>query len=291
MSHQPAIVAAPPRFGRFLVLGLVPGADGRSVVERLQQHRAHDDDVIGLGAPVLGAGATLADLGPFPALAGRGVAFPSTQGAVWASFGGEDPGELLHRARAFVASLGDLVRVDEEVTAFRYAEGRDLTGYEDGTENPKGERALATALVSGRGAGLDGGSFVAAQRWIHDLARFERMPAAERDAVVGRRRSDNEEIADAPPSAHVKRTAQESFDPPAFMVRRSMPFGDAREHGLYFVAYGASHDAFARALARMAGLDDGILDGMLRFSRAVSGGYYFCPPLAGGRLDLRAFGG
>jgi len=44
-------------------------------------------------------------------------------------------------------------------------------------------------------------------------------------AMFGRRRDDNEEIADAPPSAHVKRTAQESFEPEAFVLRRLSAIG------------------------------------------------------------------
>jgi putative iron-dependent peroxidase len=88
----------------------------------------------------------------------------------------------------------------------------------------------------------------------------------------------------------VKRTAQESFEPPAFMVRRSMPWGGLRESGLYFVAYVASLDNFGRMLDRMAGLEDGAVDGLLTVTRAVSGGYYFCPPMRGGALDLRALG-
>jgi putative iron-dependent peroxidase len=50
------------------------------------------------------------------------------------------------------------------------------------------------------------------------------MSTTEQDHAVGRRRSDNEELDDAPESAHVKRTAQESFEPEAFVVRRSMPW-------------------------------------------------------------------
>ncbi len=128
------------------------------------------------------------------------------------------------------------------------------------------------------------------QRWVHDTARFERLGPAERDLAVGRRLATNEEIADAPSSAHVKRSAQESFDPPAFMVRRSMPWGSVSEHGLYFVAYGASLDPFERVLRRMAGHEDGVLDGLLAFTRPVTGGYYWCPPVDGSRLDLRALG-
>ena len=82
----------------------------------------------------------------------------------------------------------------------------------------------------------------------------------------------------------MKRTAQELFDPPSFVVRRSMPFAGSDGQGLEFVAYGASLDAFE---LRMAGLADGITDALFRFSRPVTGGYYWCPPIAGGRGSER----
>ena len=37
----------------------------------------------------------------------------------------------------------------------------------------------------------------------------------------------------------------------------------------------------------MMGLDDGITDALFTFSRPVRGGYYWCPPITGDRLDLR----
>jgi putative iron-dependent peroxidase len=45
----------------------------------------------------------------------------------------------------------------------------------------------------------------------------------QQDNAIGRHISDNEEFAEAPETAHVKHAAQESFDPEAFMLRRSMP--------------------------------------------------------------------
>jgi putative iron-dependent peroxidase len=145
-------------------------------------------------------------------------------------------------------------------------------------------------VVADRGPGLDGGSLLALQRWVHDLDAFERFTPAERDAVMGRSIETNEELADAPPSAHVKRAAQESFEPEAFMVRRSMPYSAGSESGLVFLAFGETLDRYERVLRRMLGLEDGVVDGLFTFSRALSGGYYFCPPLAAGRLDLRALG-
>jgi putative iron-dependent peroxidase len=288
MVHpQDAILAPLPPAGRFLSFGLRAGADAPGLVARLAHARVVDGSVIGIGAPLVAAvGATLEGLRAPQALTGSGVRVPSTQGALWAFFGGVDEGVLVHEARAFLELVGDDLVLDEDIASFVYEGGRDLTGYEDGTENPVAERARETALVTSRGPGIDGGSFVSVQRWVHDLARFERKTPAERDHIVGRSRATNEELDEAPPSAHVKRAAQESFDPPSFLVRRSMPFGDAREQGLVFVAYASSLDPFERILRRMVGHDDGIVDGLFSFSRPVTSAAYFCPPLVRGHLDL-----
>ena len=158
-------------------------------------------------------------------------------------------------------------------------------------QNPKEAKAVAAAIVSGAGAHLDGGSFVAAQLWRHDLDALGRMSSSERDRMVGRRIQDNEEMPDAPPSAHVKRTAQESFTPEAFVVRRSMPWSDGAGQGLVFVSFGRSLDAFEAQLRRMVGLDDGITDALFRYTRPETGAAFFCPPLDGsGKLDLGALG-
>jgi putative iron-dependent peroxidase len=175
--------------------------------------------------------------------------------------------------------------------AFRHKTGLDLTGYEDGTENPKGEAAVEAAFVSGRGPGLDGSSYVAVQQWVHDFDAFEVLDDAARDNHFGRRLLDNVELDDSPNWAHVKRTAQESFEPPAFMLRRSMPWTLSMQAGLMFVAFGNSHRAFEVQMRRMAGLDDGVVDAMFRISKPVSGSNFWCPPLAqGGGLDLRQLG-
>jgi putative iron-dependent peroxidase len=268
-----------------------PAGDPGGALRRLRSAVAGWSAVIGLGAPLVEAlGVRLEGLRPFPALSGPGIAFPSTQGAIWVYLAGDDRGQLLDRSFAVAAALGDAFHLDEEVESFKYAGGRDLTGYEDGTENPKGDDALAAALAADQGPGLDGGSFVAVQRYRHDLAGFRALSPAAQDAVVGRRRVSNEELADAPASAHVKRSAQESFDPPAFMLRRSMPWGGVGEQGLYFVAFGATLDRFERVLGRMAGRDDGTTDALLAHTRALSGGYYWCPPVRDAELDLSRLG-
>ena len=123
---------------------------------------------------------------------------------------------------------------------------------------------------------------------MHNLDHFQALPQDAQDNIIGRRRADNEEFDEAPASAHVKRTAQESFDPEAFILRRSMPWATADRQGLVFVAFGRSFDLFETLLRHMIGLVDGVVDGLFSFTRPVSGAYYWCPPARDGRLDLSA---
>jgi porphyrinogen peroxidase len=293
-TSQRGILAVPLSCGRSLTFRFVPDVDPRPALASLREGFPTEDGVVGLGPSLVRAtGREIPGLRPFPALAGRGVAAPSTQQALWIFLRGGDRSATFDATERAVACLRGALVLDDAVDTFVYGGGRDLTGYEDGTENPHDAAAVAAAIVPAgpaAGAGLAGSSFVAVQRWVHDLGAFRGFPPDRRDLIVGRRADTNAEIADAPASAHVKRTAQESFAPAAFMVRRSMPWATAREQGLEFIAYVESLDRFERVLARMMGLEDGVVDGLFSFSRPVTGGYYWCPPIARGRLDLSYLG-
>lgn len=294
MSHyQPGILATPvPLQARHLFFALESTAALPAALDKLAQLVDGKNAVVGFGESLVEAlGGRVEGLRPFPAISGPGVDNPSTQHALWCWLHGEDRGELLHRSREVEVALAPALRLVQMTEAFRYKSGHDLTGYEDGTENPHDEAAIEAALVNNDVAGLHGGSFAAIQQWKHDLDGFAAMPQGEQDNIMGRRKSDNEELDDAPESAHVKRTAQESFEPEAFVVRRSMPWSNEQGAGLFFLAFGHSLDAFEMQLRRMSGLEDGIVDGLYRFSKPITGGYYWCPPLLDGRLDLRALRG
>jgi putative iron-dependent peroxidase len=247
--------------------------------------------VVGLGAMLLFAlQKQIEGLRPFPHHKGESVEVPSTPAALWCWLRGEDRGEIVLRARGIEKTLAPAFETTSVIDAFKYGRGLDLTGYEDGTENPKGKRAAETAIVQDKRAGFGGASFVAVQQWVHDLERFAAMPRKDQDNSIGRRKADNKEIGHAPPSAHVKRTAQETFSPEAFVLRRSMPWADATRAGLVFVAFGKSLDAFEGQLRRMTGAEDGTVDALFTFTRPVTGAYFWCPPVKNARLDLRAIG-
>ncbi len=289
--HQLGILAPLPAQARHLYFTLEAMDELDAALAALTKLADGEALLVGLGASLVQAlYSEINGLRIFPALSGAGVDVPSTQHALWCWLRGEERGELLHRTREIEAALAPALRLVHMNEAFLYKAGHDLTGYEDGTENPQGDAAVAAALVSAGAPGMAGSSFASVQNWRHDLDAFAALPEAERDNIIGRRRSDNEELADAPEWAHVKRTAQEGFTPDAFVMRRSMPWSEGGQAGLAFLAFGHSLDAFEAQMQRMVGLDDGIVDGLFRISRPISGGHYWCPPLHDGRLDLRALG-
>lgn len=77
---------------------------------------------------------------------------------------GDDRGDLVHAGRELAGQLEDAFELESGLDVLRYGTGRDLTGYEDGTENPSGSAAVRAALVTDAGAGLDGSSFAAVQQ-------------------------------------------------------------------------------------------------------------------------------
>ncbi len=289
-NYQAGILEAIPQHAKYLFYDQIPGSNAIECLQKLADDVDGIGIVVGLGqALVLELGVEVPGLHCFPAQSKAGIDIPSTQAALMCWLRGDDPGDLLHRSRQLNALLGTAFTPVDCIDAFKYGAGLDLIGYEDGTENPVGQEAIDAAFVRGAGPGLDGSSFVATQQWLHDFDAFDALTTNEADNSVGRRQSDNFELEDAPESAHVKRTAQESFEPEAFMLRRSMPWSIPElDGGLFFVAFGKSFDAFEAQLTRMIGAEDGVSDALFQFTRPITGRYFWCPPMKDGRLDFRA---
>jgi putative iron-dependent peroxidase len=225
-----------------------------------------------------------AGLRHFRSLEVDGRRAPNTGGDVLLHVISKRPDLNFDLARQLRVALDDRVAVLDEVHGFKYRDGRDLTGFIDGTENPKGKARTAVALVGGEDAAFAGGSYVFTQRYVHDLARWTALPVREQEGVVGRRKPDSKELSDAakPPTAHIARTVIEENGEELEIVRHSFPYGTTSEYGLFFIAYCRSLDIPERMLARMIGASgDGLHDRLLEFSLAVSGAHFFAPSLAG----------
>ncbi len=119
-----------------------------------------------------------------------------------------------------------------------------------------------------------------AQKWVHDLAKFHARSQAEQEATIGRTKPDSVELDDKPPTAHISRVVIEEHGEELELYRRSTPYGQVGEAGLYFLAFSADPSRFTKMLRRMFDADgEGIHDHLTDFSTPVSGAFYFAPSL------------
>ena len=288
MNYQTGIIQPVPNDAAYLFLDPVEGADILSSLNKLALYVDGESVVVGLGITLTERFAYIPHLTGFPDFSHSDLSLPATDDALLCWIRGEDPGEVFHTTRKILDLLRDAFILRDDVIAFCHKGGHDLTGYEDGTENPQGDEAEKAAFMQHPDKSLNGSSFLTIQQWQHDFCTFDNLSEQATDDVIGRRLSDNDEFDEAPISAHVKRTAQESFSPEAFMLRRSMPWVDGCDSGLMFAAFAHSFYAFESQMKRMIGIEDDVVDGLFTFSQPLTGSYFWCPPMNNDGLDLSA---
>ncbi|WP_180157917.1 Dyp-type peroxidase [Acinetobacter sp. YH12045] len=186
-------------------------------------------------------------------------------------------------SQAFFDGIQDKVEVLDERVCFRNFDGRDLTGFIDGTENPQfpDDRA-ETALLSEEAGIFADGSFVFAQRYAHNLDKWKKLKVDAQEHVIGRTKLESIELDEdeQPENSHVSRTVVEDGEGEELAIlRHSLPYGDGRgDQGLFFIAYTNDLSIIDSMLVRMFGTSgDGIHDRLLHFVTPMDGAYYFAP--------------
>ena len=202
-----------------------------------------------------------------------GFVMPATQhdAVLWLSGSAYDV--VFECARNAIAELSELGTVVEETSSWPYMHDRDLTGFIDGTENPTLIEAPEFALIPEGDPG-DSGTILLLQKWEHDVHMWESLSVAEQEAVIGRLKPDSTEIEDKAENSHVASTDQDTFGK---IFRRNMPYGTVTSHGTMFVGFSADQKRLSDMLEGMAGLGDGPRDALTRFTRPLTGAYYFVP--------------
>jgi putative iron-dependent peroxidase len=204
------------------------------------------------------------------------------------------PGDLLFHIRAkrmdlcfelatqFMARLGNAISPVDEVHGFRYFDERDLLGFVDGTENPRGADATDAVLIGDEDADFAGGSYVIVQKYLHDLGAWNGLSTEKQERIIGRTKLSDIELDDSikPTSAHSTLTTIVEDGREVKILRDNMPFGRPAhgEFGTYFIGYSRSPRTIERMLENMfIGRPTGNYDRLLDFSRAVTGNLFFAP--------------
>jgi porphyrinogen peroxidase len=204
------------------------------------------------------------------------------------------PGDLLFHIRAkrmdlcfelatqFMARIGKAVTPIDEVQGFRYFDDRDLIGFVDGTENPRGQAAVDAVLIGEEDTAFAGGSYVIVQKYLHDLDAWNTLPTEAQERIIGRTKLADIELDDSvkPTSAHSALTTIVEDGKEVKILRDNMPFGRPAhgEFGTYFIGYSRSPRTIEQMLDNMfIGRPPGNYDRLLDFSRAVTGNLFFVP--------------
>ncbi len=185
-------------------------------------------------------------------------------------------------AAQIMARIGEAVTPVDEVHGFRYFDDRDLLGFVDGTENPRGEEAAQAALIGDEDAAFAGGSYVIVQKYLHDRAGWDALSTETQERIIGRTKLADIELDDSvkPTSAHNALTTIVENGQEMKILRDNMPFGRAGsgEFGTYFIGYSRSPRTIEQMLENMfIGKPPGNYDRLLDFSRAVTGNLFFVP--------------
>jgi putative iron-dependent peroxidase len=185
-------------------------------------------------------------------------------------------------AMQIMTRLGDAVSPVDEVHGFRYFDDRDLMGFVDGTENPRGAAAMDAVLVGDEDAMFASGSYVIVQKYLHDLDGWNALSTEAQERIIGRTKLSDIELDDAikPTSAHSALTTIVEDGKEIKILRDNMPFGriGQAEFGTYFIGYSRSPRTIEQMLENMfIGRPPGNYDRILDFSRAVTGSLFFAP--------------
>jgi putative iron-dependent peroxidase len=203
----------------------------------------------------------------------EGFVMPATQhdALVWLSGSAYDV--IFDMARSVIHDLAGLASLGEETSSWPYRHDRDLSGFVDGSENPTLLEAAEVALLP-EGAPGAAGSVLLLQKWKHNTSQWEALPVKQQELIMGRTKLDSIELENKPEDSHVARTDQDEF---GNIFRRNMPYGKVDDHGTVFVGFCADQKPLAKMLDSMAGLLTGTRDALTRYTRPLTGSYYFVP--------------
>jgi putative iron-dependent peroxidase len=208
-----------------------------------------------------------------------GYRMPATQADIWVWLSAASYSTIFDMGTEAIETLAPHATLEREYRGWSYHHNRDLTGFEDGTENPLLEEAPEVALVPDEKPGA-GGSVLLFQVWKHTKNTFNELPLATQEAVIGRTKADSIEFDEAhmPADSHVSRTTLviggKEFD----IFRRNVPYGIVSDNGTLFIGFSAEQFRLEFMLRQMAGIG-GPRDALTLYTQPLTGAYYFVPPV------------
>ncbi len=286
MTPQMGIFALGTMSHAYLEFSLRPGAERGGLVQLVASLREPRSTIGGVNLVAGFRPELWASVAPDAAVPGvtgfnepiasaDGFVLPATQqdAVVWVTGAAYDT--VFDVSRAIVAAIAPVATLAAEMVGWPYHMDRDLTGFEDGTENPTLVEAAAAAIIDSGTPGA-GGSVLLLQQWEHDADAWEALTIDQQELVIGRSKLTSHELDPKPATSHVARTDQESFGK---IFRRNIGYGTLTRHGTIFVGFSQEQGRLDAMLRSMCDGPGGGRDRLTHFTHALSGAYYFVPSI------------
>jgi porphyrinogen peroxidase len=268
----------------YLEFDLRPGSDPRGLVQLVASLREPRTTIGGVNLvagfrPELWA-SVAPDAAPTgltgfnePLVGADGYTLPATQRDIVVWLTGASYDVVFDVSRGVVSALAPQATNVLEIVGWPYHRDRDLTGFEDGLENPTLVEASSAAIIDDGMPGA-GGSVLLLQQWEHDAIGWESLSVDQQEQAIGRRKLTGDELDPQPETSHVARTDQDQFGK---ILRRNIGYGTLTRHGTIFVGFSQDRGRLDAMLRSMAGVDGTGRDRLTEFTRALTGSYYFVP--------------
>ncbi|MEC8926226.1 MAG: Dyp-type peroxidase [Pseudomonadota bacterium] len=188
-------------------------------------------------------------------------------------------------ARTLNEWLGYDIEIAEHVHSFRYLDGRDLMGFVDAPDNPRGLRRRNVALIDKQQSDLfEHSSYLFVQKFKHDLKRWDYLGIERQEQVLGRDKVTSEKLpeADIIGVTHASKTRLlDKNEQPIPLLRQNMAWGDTREQGMLAMYFTCQPKAVVNWLKQRYQEDDSNqYDPLLDYTQATINSAFFVPSRA-----------
>lgn len=300
INRIPPVVAYPGKSALFITLGIknnetavaevLDFITGFSALIRSLHGRFHDEHfnaLMGIGSDAWDrlrpAKPKPKELAPFTEIKGAKHTAVATPGDLFFHIRADRQDICYEMAAMIHEILGEATYPIDEVSGFRYLDGRAIIGFVDGTENPDDERKIDYAVVGDEDPLFRNGSYAFTQKYLHNMQAWRQLSVEEQEKTIGRRRFNDIELSDEekPQTAH--NNVSKVYDAEGNelkIVRANVAFAhpSKNEYGTFFIGYARSFAVTRQMVKQMfTGNAEGHVDRLLDFSTPVSGSLYFIP--------------
>lgn len=183
------------------------------------------------------------------------------------------------------------IEVSEQLSGFRYLDGRQLTGFPDAPQNPRGIKRRQAALVPAVDSAIfAGGSYLHFYRANLDLKHWQQLTVAQQEEILGFAKTDGKPLPAERvlPNSHLQCSLAGGLAPLP-LLQQNMPFVQGNSQGLLLLNFSHQAECFAQQWHYRLGLNEGrYYDSLLDFYRIDLAAAFFVPAL--GFLEAAANG-